>query len=172
MHFLLEWSGGGWLSRRLRGRSREAPPYPDYGSVSPAPPLSATRHPRYWSRSEISGGSRRAIRGESGAASRPTRYFHKEETAARRSKRGVDLSLQFPLRRGVCKAGTPESLVHTRKGDVRCYCSSFCWWCCLAAAAAITGIPAGGAGGGLGIVGTVLLVVVVLYLFGGMHYPG
>ena len=29
-----------------------------------------------------------------------------------------------------------------------------------------------GTGGGLGIVGTVLLVVVVLYLFGGMHYPG
>ena len=29
-----------------------------------------------------------------------------------------------------------------------------------------------GTGGGLGIVGTVLLVVVVLYLFGGMHFPG
>ena len=29
-----------------------------------------------------------------------------------------------------------------------------------------------GTGGGLGIVGTVLLVVVVLYLFGGIHYPG
>lgn len=29
-----------------------------------------------------------------------------------------------------------------------------------------------GTGGGLGIVGTVLLVVVVLYLFGGMHSLG
>ena len=29
-----------------------------------------------------------------------------------------------------------------------------------------------GTGGGLGIVGTVLLVVVLVYLFGGMHFPG
>jgi hypothetical protein len=29
-----------------------------------------------------------------------------------------------------------------------------------------------GAGGGLGIVGTVLLVAVVIYLFGGMNFPG
>ena len=29
-----------------------------------------------------------------------------------------------------------------------------------------------GTGGGLGIVGVVLLVLVAVYLFGGMHYPG
>jgi hypothetical protein len=29
-----------------------------------------------------------------------------------------------------------------------------------------------GTGGGLGIVGTVLLVVVLVYLFGGMHFRG
>jgi hypothetical protein len=29
-----------------------------------------------------------------------------------------------------------------------------------------------GPGGGLGIVGTVLLVVVLLYLFGGLRFPG
>jgi hypothetical protein len=29
-----------------------------------------------------------------------------------------------------------------------------------------------GTGGGLGIVGTVLLVLVVMYLFGGLRFPG
>jgi hypothetical protein len=29
-----------------------------------------------------------------------------------------------------------------------------------------------GAGGGFGIVGTVLLVALVIYLFGGMNFPG
>ena len=29
-----------------------------------------------------------------------------------------------------------------------------------------------GTGGGLGIVGTVLLVLVVVYLFGGLRFPG
>ena len=62
----------------------------------PDPPLSATRHPRYWSRSEISCGSRRAIRGECAAASHPTRRFHRADTAARPSKRDVDLSLHLP----------------------------------------------------------------------------
>jgi hypothetical protein len=57
------------------------------------PPLSATRHPRYWSRSEISDGSRRSIRGELADASCPTRRFHGEESTARRAKRDVELFL-------------------------------------------------------------------------------
>jgi len=66
------------------------------GSVPPAPPRSPPRHPRSWSPSEISDGSRRALRGAGAAASRPTRCFHGAEPAARRAKRDLDLSLHLP----------------------------------------------------------------------------
>jgi hypothetical protein len=42
------------------------------------------------------GGSCRSIRGDVAAVSRPTRSFHRAKTAARRSKRDVDLSLHLP----------------------------------------------------------------------------
>jgi hypothetical protein len=72
----------------------------NWRSGPPEPPLSATRHPRYWSRSEISCVSRRSIRGDVAAASRPTRRFHRAETTSRRVKRDVELSLHLPQHRG------------------------------------------------------------------------
>ena len=62
----------------------------------PAPPLRAMRHPKYRSRSEISGGPRRALRGAGATASRPTRRFHWAETPASRGTRDVDLTLHLP----------------------------------------------------------------------------
>jgi len=58
--------------------------------------LRATRRPRYWSRSEISGGAPRALRGACATASRPIPCFHRADTAARRSTRDMDLSLHLP----------------------------------------------------------------------------
>ena len=44
-------------------------------SGPPEPPLRPTRPPRYWSRSEISGGARRSIRGARTTTSRPAGVF-------------------------------------------------------------------------------------------------
>ena len=66
-------------------------PAHDIGAL-PRPPLNAKRHPRYWSRSEISDGSRRSIRGKHAAAPRPTRRFYRTEIVARRTP----LPLQAP----------------------------------------------------------------------------
>jgi hypothetical protein len=59
-------------------------------------------------------------------------------------------------------------LSYKGKGELRCYYSFF--WCFyLAVAAVITDIPDGEPAGGLGIVGTVLVIVLVVYLLGGLR---
>ena len=75
---------------------RQSRGYREREPLNPVERPSVTHHPKYWSRSEISGDSRRAIRGECAAASRPTSCFPRAETAARRAKRDVDLSLHLP----------------------------------------------------------------------------
>src|SRR5450759_2121470 len=62
---------------------------------------------------------------------------------SRRVKRDVELSWRLPRHRGVSGSYSGQ-LVHTRKGDLRCCGSLFCWCCCSAEAAAITDTPDGG----------------------------
>jgi hypothetical protein len=68
--------------------------FPNWRSLPP-PLLRPPRHPRYWSHSEISGGSRRAFRGEYAAASRPIRCIQRAKVTARRAQRKVDLPLHL-----------------------------------------------------------------------------
>jgi hypothetical protein len=121
-----------------------------------------------WSRSEISCVSCRSIRGEFATASRPTRRFHRAETTSRRVKRDVEPSLHLPQHRG--GAGKSQRTAGSHAERRR----SMLWLIILlvllfGGGGGYYGYSRWGTGGGLGIVGTVLLVVVVLYLVGGVR---
>ena len=136
------------------------------------PPPSATHHPRYWSHSEISGDSRRAIRGECGIAPSSNPAFSEGENHVEPLEEGCGpVFAPSTGKRGVPDrhTGMPGSHAERRRSILLLIILLVLLF---GGGGGYYGYSRWGTGGGLGIVGTVLLVVVVLYLFGGMHYPG
>jgi hypothetical protein len=136
-----------------------------------ADPRSVSGAPRSWRRSEISGNSRRPSRGAGVPAFRPTTRFRKAETPASSVPRAVDLFMHRYLHSGIPGRhdGPPDSPAERNRSMLLLIIVLVLLF---GGGGGYYGYSQWGAGGGLGIFGTVLLVALVMYMFGGLRSHG